>query len=123
MCQPGLVILASLLKVSKSPGAGMPEGQSRYLLKLVSRILIETCHSSYKLHISQSLHLEKQCRKNGGVGYSFSPLQFSTVTNPHINLSFISMEVRGESKHFRKLEKFRTQFSSFVKNKILQTIH
>ena len=27
----------------------------------------------YKLHISQSPHLQKQCQKNGGVGYN-SPL-------------------------------------------------
>ena len=30
------------LKVSKSPGAGMPEGQGLYLLKLVPRILKQT---------------------------------------------------------------------------------
>ena len=35
----GYVILVLWLKVSKSPRAGMPEGQSLYLLKVVPRIL------------------------------------------------------------------------------------
>ena len=34
------VILAPRLQVSKSPGAGVPEGQSLYLFKLVPKILI-----------------------------------------------------------------------------------
>ena len=33
----------------------------------------------YKLHISQSQHLQKQCQKNGVVGYNFPPLQFPSI--------------------------------------------
>ena len=40
------VILAPCSKVSKSPRAGMLEGQSLYPLNLVLRILIQTCCSS-----------------------------------------------------------------------------
>ena len=47
------VILASQMKVSKPPVSstipsevGMPEGWSLYLLKLVPRILVQTCYSS-----------------------------------------------------------------------------
>ena len=36
------IILAPRVKASKSPRAGMPEGQSLYLLKLVPRIPIQT---------------------------------------------------------------------------------
>ena len=39
-------VLAPWLKVSKSPGAGMPEGWHLCLLKLVPRILTQTCCSS-----------------------------------------------------------------------------
>ena len=40
------IILVSCLEASKSPGAGMPEGQSLYLLESVSRILVQTGCSS-----------------------------------------------------------------------------
>ena len=40
------VILAPWLKVSKSPRTGMPGGWGLYLLKLVPKILIQTCCSS-----------------------------------------------------------------------------
>ena len=43
---PGLVIRAPQLKVCKSPRAVMPEGWSLYLLKLLPRILVQTCCSS-----------------------------------------------------------------------------
>ena len=36
------ITLAPCLKASKSPGTGMPEGRGLYLLKLVSRVLIQT---------------------------------------------------------------------------------
>ena len=62
-CQPS-VILASLLEVSKPPGAGVAEGQILYLLKLVPCTLF-----IYKLRISQSQNFQKQWQKIGGVGY------------------------------------------------------
>ena len=40
------VILASWLKIGKSSGAGTPEGWSLYLLKLIPRIIVQTCCSS-----------------------------------------------------------------------------
>ena len=40
------IILSPWSKVSKSPGAQMPEGRRMYLLKLVPRILIQPCCSS-----------------------------------------------------------------------------
>ena len=66
--------LAGWLKVNTSLWAGMPEGQSLYLLKLVPRILIQTCYSSTS-YMSQSQHLQKQCQKNDGVSYNFPLLQ------------------------------------------------
>ena len=38
------------MKVSKSPRAGMPEGWGLYFLKLVPKILVQTC-CSYISHI------------------------------------------------------------------------
>ena len=35
----------------------------------------------YKLHISQSQHLQKQCPKNGGMGYNLPLLKFPTATD------------------------------------------
>ena len=59
--QPGLVTLASRLKVSKSPGAAMPEGRSLFFE--VSSWDSYTNLFIYKLHISRSQHLQKQCQK------------------------------------------------------------
>ena len=69
------VILAPQLKVSKSPRAGMLEGQSVYLLKLVPRILIQTCCPSISYTLLRVSALQKR-QKNGW-------LQFLTVTNLH----------------------------------------
>ena len=57
-------MLASLLEVSKPPGAGVAEGQILYLLKLVP-----CTPFIYKLRISQSQNFQKQWQKIGGVGY------------------------------------------------------
>ena len=46
----------------------MSESRSLYLLKSVPRFLINMLFIS-KLHISHSQHLQKECQKNGGVGY------------------------------------------------------
>ena len=72
------VTLAPQLKASESPRTGMPEGQSLYLLKLVPRILIQTCCSctSYLLESA----LTETMSKEWWVGYNFPPLEFSTVT-------------------------------------------
>ena len=66
------VILASPLKVSKPPGAGMPEGLS--LFKLVPRILAQTCCSSTScILVRVGTHRNKVRRLVGG-------LQFPTIT-------------------------------------------
>ena len=52
----------------------MSDGRGLYLLKLVPRILIQTCCSSTS-YILVSQHLQKQRVKNGGAGYNFPPLQ------------------------------------------------
>ena len=68
------VILAPLLKVRKSPRAGMTEGQGLYLLELVSRILIQTC-CLYTSYIFVRVSISETMSKNGGVGYNVPLLQ------------------------------------------------
>ena len=75
------IILAPGSKVSTSPRARMPKGQSLYVLKLVPRILIQTCCLSTS-DISQSEHLQKHCQRMVGWDtishcYNFPPLQCS----------------------------------------------
>ena len=89
---PGFyIILAPQLKVSRSPRAGRPEGQSLYLWKSFPRILIQTCcfSASYE-SVRVSAYRNNVKRKVGWATiphYSNSLLwQFSTVTVPPVAL-------------------------------------
>ena len=81
MPRPALVILASLLKVSKYPRAGMPEGRSLYLLKLVPRILTQTCCSStsYILVSTYRNNVKRMVEWVTIPHYNFPLLQFQRV--------------------------------------------
>ena len=70
--------LAPRLKVSKSPRAGVTEGWS-LSFEVSSQDSYTNMLFLWKLHISQSQHLQKQCPENGGVCYN-ALLQLSTVT-------------------------------------------
>ena len=66
--------------VSKPPGAAMPAGRSLYLLKLVPRILTQTCCVSIScIFVSVSTHRNK-CQEIGGVGYSSPPSRCHRLT-------------------------------------------
>ena len=71
-------ILTPWLKVSKSPGAGMPKGWSPYLLKLVPRILIQTCCSSTS-HTSVRISTYKNKAKEWWGGFNFPLLQHAAM--------------------------------------------
>ena len=92
MRHPDLVILASFilasvilasvslalrLEVSKSPGAGMPEAQRLYLLKLVPRILIQTCCLSTSSILARVSIYKNNVRRRGAGGYNFPAVTVS----------------------------------------------
>ena len=74
------ITLALRLKVSKYPGAGMPQDQILYLLKLFPRILIHTCYSSTSyILVRLSTYRNNVKRMVGWVTiprYNFPLLQF-----------------------------------------------
>ena len=87
------IILAPWMKVSKSPGARMPKGRSLYLLKLVPRILIQTCCSSIS-HILARVSTYRNTVKRMVGWVTISHYNFTLLQVPTVNLSSISMEVR-----------------------------
>ena len=96
------VTLAPRMKVSKSSGAGMAEGQSLYLLKLIARILIQTCctSTSYTL-VRASIYRNNVKRMLGWVTishrYSFPLLQWYEFGN------WVCEAIRGHPRQRMKM--------------------